>query len=368
MTAIPPSPFDLDRTAAAALVERLGESRYRVNQMLAWVHGAGAIDPAGMTDLPARLREALAAEWAGSRVPEAAGVETSADGTTKISIRLADGAVTETVLIPDDEEPADTGERAGESRKYTQCLSTQVGCAYRCAFCRSGADGLSRNMTLGEILAQRWHGVWLLGGKELIRRTVLMGIGEPLHNAAAVLAALRVMTDQRAGAVSPRRITVSTVGLPAGIRALGETFGGKIALAWSMHAADDATRARLLLVAARHPLRDVVAALRAYPMPPRDRITVEYVMARGVNDSDRHARDVARVLSALRCKLNLIPLNPHDGTDLLPPPPDRVEAFREVVAAVGVSVFVRKPRGGDVLAACGQLLGRAAPALVLAGR
>jgi 23S rRNA (adenine2503-C2)-methyltransferase len=186
-----------------------------------------------------------------------------------------------------------------------------------------------------------------------------MGIGEPLHNLDGLLPALRLLTDPRAGGVSARRITVSTIGVPGGIRRLGEAFGGRIGLAWSLHAADEATRRRLLPAASRRPVSEVLAALREYPLPPRRRLTVECVLVGGVNDSLRHARDVVRLLSGLRCKANLIPYNPWGdaGARLAAPAPAAVEAYREVLAAAGIPAFVRKPRGADVLAACGQLLG-----------
>jgi 23S rRNA (adenine2503-C2)-methyltransferase len=219
--------------------------------------------------------------------------------------------------------------------------------------------GFVRNLSTGEILAQRHWARRELEGRGVIARTVVMGIGEPLHNLDALLAALGLLTDPKAGDVSPRRFTVSTIGLPEGIRRLGEAFGGRVDLAWSLHAADEETRRQLLPGASRRPVAEVVAALRAYPLPPRRRITVECVLVGGVNDSVRHARDVVRVLSGLRCKANLIPYNPWEGskTDLVPPSPGAVSAYQETLAAAGISVFVRKPRGADVLAACGQLLG-----------
>jgi len=213
-----------------------------------------------------------------------------------------------------------------------------------------------------------------------------MGVGEPLQNLDEVLAALRTLTGPRAGAVSLRRVTLSTVGLPEGIRALGTAFDGRIGLAWSLHAADEETRRVLLPVASRRPVGEIVAALQDYPLPPRRRITVECVLVGGVNDSAGHARAVVRLLSDLRCKVNLIPYNPwgqggatvdsrqstvgaeESGTHsaqrtahgpLVSPTPAAVEAYREVLVAAGLSAFVRKPRGADILAACGQLLGSA---------
>ncbi|MBN1770817.1 MAG: radical SAM protein [Deltaproteobacteria bacterium] len=327
-----------------------------------------------MTDLPRALREALAAEYGAEPDTRLAAAETSADGTTKVVVALPDGGSTETVLIPEALEELDDDplEPEPSALSCTLCLSSQVGCAFHCAFCRSGSRGFGRHLEAREILAQLHWARVALGGRGNIVRLVLMGIGEPLHNLDGVLPALRLLTDPRAAAFSGRRVTVSTIGLPEGIRRLGETFGGKVALAWSLHAADEATRRRLLPVAARRPVAETVEALRDYPLPPRRRITVECVLAGGVNDTDGHAREVVRLLEGLRCKLNLIPFNPWAGTDgaeapaatadgepLRPPAPGRVEAFQRVLAAAGLSAFVRRPRGADILAACGQLLGSA---------
>lgn len=377
------------RETLESCVARLGQPRYRADQVLGWVYARGVVDPAAMTDLPRALREALAAEFGPQPDTRPGATETSADGTVKVTVGLADGAATEAVLIPetgdeaDDEAPADDAPASGSVRQagrssrpapatYTLCLSSQVGCAFGCAFCRSGSRGLVRHLAAREILAQFHWARAFLAGRGSIARLVLMGIGEPLHNLEGVLPALRLLSDPRAAAFSGRRVTVSTVGLPEGIRRLGDAFGGRIALAWSLHAADEDTRRRLLPVAARRPIRETLEALRDHPLPPRRRITVECVLAGDVNDTERHARDVARLLGGLRCKVNLIPFNPWreptgaagsatttDGEPLRPPEPERVEAYRRVLAAAGLSAFVRKPRGADILAACGQLLGRA---------
>jgi 23S rRNA (adenine2503-C2)-methyltransferase len=367
-----PSALDLGRAELEALLRRLGQPRYRADQVLSWIHGRGVVDPAAMTDLPRALRDALARELAPDPGSRPGPLETSADGTTKLGLALRDGSATETVLIPEDDEEDDegpAGDEAGERgrTRLTQCLSTQVGCAFRCAFCRSGTLGFVRHLTAGEILAQRLWARRTLGERGAIVRTVLMGVGEPLQNVDGVFAALRLLLDPHGGAVSPRRVTVSTVGVPEGIRGLGEAFGGRVGLAWSLHAADEETRRALLPVASRRPVGEVLDALRAYPLPPRRRITVECVLCGGVNDSERHARSVARLLSGLRCKVNLIPFNPWppaagaaaEASVLRPPSAERLAAYREALAAAGCSTFVRRPRGADILAACGQLLGRA---------
>lgn len=385
------------RATLEAYLARLGQPRYRADQVLGWVHARGVLDPAAMTDLPRALREALAADFGAEPDTRLVATETSSDGTVKVTVGLADGAATEAVLIPEaveetgDEAAEETGDEADEDDApaprsareapecarpspvaYTLCLSSQIGCAFGCAFCRSGSRGFVRHLASREILAQLHWARNALGGRGHVTRLVLMGIGEPLHNLDGVLPALRLLTDARAAAFSGRRVTVSTVGLPEGIRRLADAFGGRIALAWSLHAADEKTRRRLLPVAARRPVRETLEALRDVPLPPRRRITVECVLADGVNDTEGHARDVARLLGGLRCKVNLIPFNPWrepggasgpatttDGEPLRPPATSRIEAFREVLAAAGLSAFVRKPRGADILAACGQLLGSA---------
>ncbi|MBI5502423.1 MAG: radical SAM protein [Deltaproteobacteria bacterium] len=375
-------PLELSRADLETVVAALGQPRYRGDQILAWLHGRGVLDPADMTDLPRALRETLRGSWSAELDSSVSDVAVSADGTTRIDLALRDAACTQTVLIPeapddaeddDDAPPRALGPKTDDRQPataphppssptrltFTQCLSTQVGCAFGCTFCRSGSTGLVRHLSAGEILAQRHWARRTMAGRGDIARTVVMGVGEPLHNIEALLAALRVLADPRAGGVSPRRITVSTIGLPEGIRRLGEAFEGRIGLAWSLHAADEETRRRLLPAASRRPVAEVVAALRAYPLPPRRRITVECVLVGGINDSPRHARDVVRLLSSLRCKANLIPFNPwgQAPAELRAPPAGAVEAYRETLAAAGISVFVRKPRGADVLAACGQLLG-----------
>jgi 23S rRNA (adenine2503-C2)-methyltransferase len=366
------TPLDLDRDDWAGIVKRLGERVYRVRQILAWIHERGVLDPDGWTDLSRPLRERLKEGLPGGCVPEVVEDATARDGTIRLTLGLRDGGTTETVLIPEDEEEPggdDGGEAAVAGVRpagYTQCLSTQVGCAFGCVFCRSGSGGFERHLSAGEILAQRHRARVRLGAAGSVTRSVFMGIGEPLHNLDGLLPALRILTDPEAGRVSGRRITVSTIGLPDGVRALGEATGGRVNLAWSLHAADEAVRARLVPgVGGR--IGEMVEALRAWPLPPRRRITVECVLVAGVNDGEGDARAIVARLRGLRCKVNLIPFN--RWTEGVPggrrppeaweaPTADRLEAFRGVLAGAGVATFVRRPRGGDVLAACGQLLGR----------
>lgn len=329
-----------DELAAAATA--LGQPSYRGGQLFRWLQARSVLDPREMTDLPASLRERLAAE--GSVIDARIGqVLRSDDGTRKLEVVLGDGLAVETVLIP-------------EEGKLTQCVSTQVGCCVGCSFCRSGKRGLARNLSAAEIVAQiHLARSERLPGEEL-RNAVLMGIGEPLHNVARVVRALELMTHPEGLGLSSRRVTVSTVGIPRGIERLGQALGGDAALAISLHAADDATR-RELVPGVEAGLDEIVSALRAYPLPRRRRFTIEYVLVKGKNDSDAHARKLVKLLMPLRVKVNLLPLNPHDLTDLEPPDDARVAAFQQVLIEKGLTAIVRKRRGADIGAACGQLLG-----------
>jgi 23S rRNA (adenine2503-C2)-methyltransferase len=239
--------------------------------------------------------------------------------------------------------------------RVSQCVSTQVGCAMGCVFCASGIAGLKRNLTASEIVGQVWLGHAQLDGKARLSGIVLMGMGEPLHNYDAVARALRLLTHREGLGLSPRRITLSTSGLVEGIDRLGRDFGGQIGLAVSMHAADDATRSAIMPVNRRHPLAELTAALRRYPLPPRRAITIEYTLLDGQNDSPAHARSLAARLRGLRAKVNLIPMNTVRGTTLHAPTSAAVDAFQQALQAHGLDVYVRRRRGDDIAAACGQL-------------
>ena len=239
--------------------------------------------------------------------------------------------------------------------RVTQCISTQVGCAMGCVFCASGIAGLKRHLGPEEIVGQVLLAKALLDPGEEIRNVVYMGMGEPLHNYDATKRSLELMTHPEGLSISTRRITVSTSGLVPEIIKLGEDFKGQINLAISLHAADDERRTRLMPINKKYPLRELVAALKKYPLPPRRRITVEYTMLHGENDSDDDARRMMKLLSDVKVKINLIPMNPVAGSPLSAPQMQRVFAFQELLAASGLSVFVRRRRGDDVAAACGQL-------------
>jgi 23S rRNA (adenine2503-C2)-methyltransferase len=354
----------------------LGERAYCGKQVFTWIHRRGVVDPAEMTNLSARLRDKLAAEGLAPGVAVAERVHRSADGTRKIAVRLHDGALIETVLLPSVSGPgsvaeADADAAAGDEeedddedapvptaprRRVTQCISTQVGCAMGCVFCASGVAGLKRHLGPEEIVAQVLLGRALLDEGEALRNVVYMGMGEPLHNYDATRRSLQLLTHAEGIGLSRRRVTVSTSGLVPEIARLGADFGGHIALAISLHAADDATRSALMPVNRKYPLAELMAALRAYPLPKRRRITVEYTLVAGRNDTTSEAKRLSSLLRGLPVKINLIPMNPIDASELGPPDHGRVLAFQQVLTDAGYSCFVRRRRGDDVSAACGQLV------------
>lgn len=341
-----------------------GERPYRALQVFRWIHQRGVMDPAQMTDLGRSLRDRLS--QLGLQSPAALAKEPhwSDDDTRKLLVRYQDGGTVETVLIPalqeDSEEDAEaeaepeSGERRPE-RRVTQCISSQVGCAMGCVFCASGVAGLTRNLSAGEVLAQVLLGRAQLVGDEALRNVVLMGMGEPLHNYGNTARVLRLLTHREGIGLSTRRVTVSTSGLVPEIDKLGAEFNGHIGLAVSLHAPEDGLRSRLMPINRRYPLAELMASLRRYPLPPRRRITIEYTLIDGVNDGDSEARALAKLLRGLPVKVNLIPMNPIDSSELRMPTRERVERFQELLRAEHYSVFVRRQRGDDVSAACGQL-------------
>ncbi len=355
-----------------------GERPFRTQQIFKWIHARGVLDPDLMTDLGEPLRQWLAEEGLGDAA-HISNVHRSSDSTRKVLVKLADGVSIETVIIPanktnegdadlgaadvDAEDDGSTESDAaprvdvspGSGDRVTQCISTQVGCAMGCVFCASGVAGLKRNLGAHEIVAQVLLGKRVLEGREEVRNIVLMGMGEPLHNYEATSRALRLMTHPLGMNMSPRRITVSTSGLVPEIARLGEDFAGQIGLAVSLHAADDETRTRLMPINRKYPLAELMAGLRRYPLPKRRRIFIEYTLVAGKNDDLDEARKVARLLRDLPVKINLIPMNSIEASSLGAPDMDRVYAFQQVLIDQGYTCFVRKRRGDDVAAACGQL-------------
>jgi 23S rRNA (adenine2503-C2)-methyltransferase len=351
-----------------AALSALGQPRYRAQQVFRWIHQKGELDPARMTDLPAELRTALAE---GGLRPEAEAlkVERAEDGTRKLLVGFPDGGRVECVVIPmtrlgnedadvsalaDDDEEEEV-EAPSAPVRVTLCISTQVGCAMGCVFCASGRAGLKRGLRAGEIVSQVLLARRELGPNEELKNLVFMGMGEPLHHYDETARALRLLTHPDGGGMSPRRITVSTVGLVPGMKRLGQDFGGKIGLAVSLHAPDDRTRDTIIPMNRRFPVSELVRALRDYPLPRRRRITIEYTLIDGVNDQDSHAEALIRLLRGIPVKVNLIPMNPVDGSALRSPSPERVTHFQDKLANAGYSCFVRTRRGSSVNAACGQL-------------
>jgi 23S rRNA (adenine2503-C2)-methyltransferase len=341
-----------------------GEPRYRALQVFRWIHQRGVFDPALMSDLPKRLRERLAQEGLAepARVAE---LHASADGTQKLLVELADQKRIETVLIPrgavgaDDvfSVPGDEDDTSyvGVSDEVTQCVSSQVGCAMGCAFCASGIAGLRRNMSAAEIVSQVYLGRAALAQGVRLSGLVFMGMGEPLHNYDAVTRAIRLLSHPEGLGMSLRRMTVSTSGLVPEIDRLARDFGGQVQLAVSVHASDTGTRTRLMPVNKKHPLPELLAAVRRYPVPRRRRLTIEYTLVRDINDSTEAAQALSRMLHGLRAKVNLIPMNPVAGSGLSAPDDAVVERFQRVLRDAGLDTFLRKRKGDDIAAACGQL-------------
>jgi len=332
---------ELDRTELEALAEALDIPRYHGRQIFEWIHRRGASSPADMTNLPARVREALATEHT-IVAPILEERHTSSDGTTKFLLRLSDGKAIESVYIPD--TPA-----------QTFCVSTQVGCAMACAFCLTGKMGLVRHLTAGEIAGQARLLARETGLAGAAYNIVLMGMGEPLHNYDATMKALRIMTDEQGLAIPARRITLSTVGLvPALDRLRDEPIMPNLAI--SLHATTDDQRSVLVPLNKRYDLEALIAACQRFPVGKRRRITFEYVMLAGVNDSEADARRLVRLLADVRAKVNLLPLNEAPGIPFRRPSDERVNAFARVLADRGMVVSVRRSRGRDIRAACGQLI------------
>ncbi|MGH7359643.1 MAG: 23S rRNA (adenine(2503)-C(2))-methyltransferase RlmN, partial [Candidatus Rokuibacteriota bacterium] len=300
----------------------------------------GVDDCAAMTDLPRHLRERLPAV-AVVAPPAVVGRHVSRDGSVKLELGLADGRRVQSVVIPD-------GDR------LTLCLSTQVGCGFGCAFCLTGTMGLERNLTAGEIVGQAWAARASLAAGARLTHVVFMGMGEPLANYAATVKALRVLIAPLGFGFSPRRITVSTVGLVKGLEKLARE-NLRVNLAVSLHAPTDETRSRLMPVNRGWGLDDLLAACRRFPLPVRQRMTFEYTLLDGVNDSPEDARRLARRLEGLRAKVNLIPFNEWSGSTFRRPSPERIRGFQRVLLDAGLTATIRWSKGEDVGAACGQL-------------
>jgi len=342
--------LDFDQSALKAYCERVGEKSFRATQLFRWIHHRGVGNFDEMTDLARSLRAKLAGV-AEVRPLAAITDKTSADGTRKWLFDVGQGNAVETVYIPEDD-------------RATLCISSQAGCAVGCRFCSTGHQGFSRNLTTGEIIAQLWHAehqmrakLGLGANERAISNVVMMGMGEPLQNYSQLVPALRMMLDDHGYGLSRRRVTVSTSGVVPMIERLREDC--PVALAVSLHAPDDALRDRLVPVNQKYPLHELLdACVRYLEAAPRDFITFEYCMLDGVNDAPEQARALVRLVrDRVACKVNLIPFNPFAESGLRRSPRERVQAFADVLQGAGIVTTVRRTRGDDIAAACGQLAG-----------
>jgi 23S rRNA (adenine2503-C2)-methyltransferase len=321
-----------------------GVEPYRARQLLRWIYARGVRDFDRMTDLGRALRAWLEAGWS-ARALEEVEAPLAADGTRKLVLRAGDGSLVEAVIIP-------------EERRRTVCVSSQVGCSLDCSFCATGALGFGRNLRAGEIVDQVIHAQeWLARAGERVTHVVFMGMGEPLLNLPEVAQAIRVLRDPDGLGLGPRRITVSTAGVVPRMAALAGI--GPVRLAVSLHATTDLVRDRLVPLNRRFPLAELLEACRAHPAGRRDPISFEYTLIAGVNDSVEDAERLGQMVQGMRAKVNLIALNEHPATHHRRPDDAVVDRFAGTLARAGVRVSVRRSRGGDILAACGQLGARA---------
>jgi 23S rRNA (adenine2503-C2)-methyltransferase len=332
---------ELDLSELESALEARGCERFHARQLYRWIYKRGVVDFEKMTDLSKDLRARLAADFE-VVTPVLVSDISSIDGTRKFVLELADHRRIEAVFIPD--TPA-----------MTFCISTQVGCAMGCGFCLTGKMGLVRNLTAGEIAGQ----VRLLADATRMLdhpfNIVLMGMGEPLHNYDPTMKALRILHSEHGLAVSPRRVTLSTVGIVPGLQRLAkEPLMPNLAI--SLHATTDEQRSELVPPNRKYPLAEILETCRRFPLKRRSRITFEYVMLDGVNDTPEDARRLARLLSGIKAKVNLIPLNPAPGIPFERPPDERIDRFAQILADRHFTVSVRKSRGQDIRAACGQLI------------
>jgi 23S rRNA (adenine2503-C2)-methyltransferase len=337
---------DLSLTQLQTWLADLGVEGYRAKQIARWVFKLGVAQVSAMTDLPKALRQTLEQRAQISQLP---GLEVSRadDGTRKLRYQLDDGAAIESVLI---REPI----------RLTLCVSTQAGCRIGCAFCLTTKGGLRRHLRPAEIVDQIIQARQQLEPGEQLTNLVFMGMGEPLDNYRHTVQALRIITHPDSVGFSPRRITVSTSGLVPAIRRFGAE-GIRVNLAVSLNAPTDAIRSQLMPINKRWPISDLLAACRAYPLPPGRRITFEYVLLAGINDHSTNAEQLARVLKGLRCKINLIPFNEFPGAAFQRPSPETVQRFQTILREHYFTATIRESRGREIGAACGQLAERLPP-------
>lgn len=348
--------LDLDPAQLVAYCGELGEKPFRAKQLQRWIHQFGASDFNAMTDLAKSLRDKLASR-AVILAPAVISDHTSSDGTRKWLLDVGQGNAIETVFIP-------------EENRGTLCISTQAGCAVNCRFCSTGKQGFNRNLTVGEIIGQLWMAEFAIRkskgiepgpkGERQITNVVMMGMGEPLLNFEPTVTAMKLMLDDNAYGLSRRRVTLSTSGVVPMIDRLAQEC--PVALAVSLHASNDRLRDGLIPLNKKYPLSELMAACHRYlDYAPRDFVTFEYCMLEGVNDSDAHAHELVSLVkngpNPVSCKFNLIPFNPFPESGLTRSGNARIKAFAQILQDAGIVTTIRKTRGDDIDAACGQLAG-----------
>ncbi|BDM65169.1 dual-specificity RNA methyltransferase RlmN [Shewanella sp. NFH-SH190041] len=341
--------LDLDRNAMREMLVEMGEKPFRVDQLMKWIYHFGVSDFNEMTNINKVLRAKLN-ERCEIRAPEISSYQKSSDGTIKFSINVGEGQEVETVYIPEDD-------------RATLCVSSQVGCALECAFCSTAQQGFNRNLTVAEIAGQIWRVSHFLGfaketGERPISNVVMMGMGEPLLNLANVIPAINIMLDDFGFGLSKRRVTVSTSGVVPALSKLADALD--VALAVSIHAPTDDLRNELVPINKKYPLDMFLAGIRDYisrSNANRGRVTLEYVMLDHINDSTDQAHQLAKLMKDTPCKVNLIPFNPYPGSPYGRSSNSRIDRFAKVLMDYGLTVIVRKTRGDDIDAACGQLAG-----------
>ncbi|MHB1678204.1 MAG: 23S rRNA (adenine(2503)-C(2))-methyltransferase RlmN [Sulfuriferula sp.] len=339
--------LDYDLAGLTAYFAELGEKPFRAKQVSRWMHHFGVSDFARMSDLAKSLRDKLE-DVAQIMPPQMMFEQAAADGTHKWLLDAGDANGVETVFIPD-------------TTRGTLCISSQVGCALECTFCATGRQGFNRNLSVAEIIGQLWWANHALGrnpkGERIITNVVMMGMGEPLANYANVVTALHLMLDDHAYGLSRRRVTVSTSGLVPAMDRLREDC--PVALAVSLHAPNDKIRDEIVPINRKYPLNELMAACQRYlEKAPRDFVTFEYVMLDGINDRPEHARQLITLVQDVPCKFNLIPFNPFPNSGYQRSRPETIQRFRDILIQAGHIVTIRKTRGDDIDAACGQLAGK----------
>ncbi len=335
--------LDFDRKGLQAFFAEIGEKAFRADQVLKWIYQEGVTDFAQMTNLSKSLRNYLE-NHCEIKLPSFAAEQLASDGTCKWAVRMHCGNQVETVYIP-------------EERRATLCVSSQVGCALACRFCSTAQQGFNRNLSTGEIIGQLVLAQQRLGSERKITNVVMMGMGEPLLNFDNVVKAMNLMMEDFAFGLSKRRVTISTSGVTPAMHRLSEVCD--VSMAVSLHAPTDELRNQLVPINQKYPLADLMAACREYAKNgPRKHITFEYVMLDGVNDSAPQAKLLVKLLSTVPSKVNLIPFNPFPQTAYRCSPMETILKFRDVLQSAGIVTTIRKTRGEDIDAACGQLVGQ----------